>query len=78
MSEESAPVCIRCGNPVTDPPRIQYLASGEACYCCRDRYVDSLPSLLPAEVEEGELDEVADHDSTSQSDPGYSEGGFSA
>ena len=42
-------MCFQCGNPVADPPRIHYLASGEPCSHCRDRFVDSLPTLLPGE-----------------------------
>ncbi len=48
MSERD-PLCFQCGNPVTTPPRVRYLATGEACPQCQLRYIDSLPSLLPSE-----------------------------
>ena len=48
MSERD-PLCFQCGHPVTTPPRVQYLATGEVCPQCELRFVDSLPSLLPCE-----------------------------
>jgi hypothetical protein len=79
MSESSDPVCFQCGNPVTDPPRIHYLASGEACHHCRDRFVDSLPTLLPGEEKvRRELGEDADHDTYLAPGDAYPEGGHRA
>ncbi|MEW6072804.1 MAG: hypothetical protein AB1726_09470 [Planctomycetota bacterium] len=51
MAAPRDPVCIQCGEPVTDPPRIPLLPSGRPCPRCRDRFVESLPSLLPGSGE---------------------------
>ncbi len=79
MSEKNDPVCFQCGNTVSVPPRIHYLASGEACAQCRDRFVDSLPALLPGEFPaRTESRNGADDDSYLAPGDSYPEGGFPA
>ena len=41
-------LCISCGQPVTDPPRLNVLPSGEPCPACRARALDAAPSILPS------------------------------
>lgn len=72
MSEERDPLCFQCSQPVTSPPRINYLADGDPCPACHNRFVDSLPPLLPGEfgagIEEGEFPEleVAEHENVDE------------
>ncbi len=50
MSDSKGSLCITCGQPTGGAPRLNTLASGRACPTCRDRLLESLPSLLPGET----------------------------
>jgi hypothetical protein len=43
----SATFCFTCGQPVTEPPRLNRLPGGEPCPACRERALDAVPSVLP-------------------------------
>lgn len=47
MDDGREPRCFTCRQPVGDPPVLNRLEDGGACPACRDRLLDSLPSLLP-------------------------------
>jgi len=51
MSDSKGSLCITCGQPTGGAPRLNTLSSGQACPTCRDRLLESLPSLLPGETE---------------------------
>jgi len=57
MDESTGALCITCGQAFAGPTRINTLPSGQACPACRDRLLESLPSLLPSECEEDEFAE---------------------
>lgn len=48
MAEPSAPLCITCSLPVSEPLRLNHLPSGQTCPTCRDRLLAALPPVLPA------------------------------
>jgi hypothetical protein len=49
MSEEQESVCFTCGLTTGGTLRLNCLPSGQVCPTCRDRLLDSLPAILPAE-----------------------------
>lgn len=52
MSSLEGTLCFTCGLPIADPPRFNHLPSGRPCPTCKDRLLESLPPLLPAEPAE--------------------------
>lgn len=52
MSSLEGTLCFTCGLPIADPPRFNHLPSGRPCPTCKDRLLESLPALLPAEPSE--------------------------
>lgn len=44
---DSPTFCFSCGQPVTDPPRLNRLKDGSACPACRERALDAAPPILP-------------------------------
>jgi hypothetical protein len=72
MALDRQPVCFTCSQPIAEPPAINRLENGDFCPTCRDRLLDSLPSLLPSrpgvESEEAPVDEPYPYEST---DDGY-------
>ena len=48
MALDRQPVCFTCGQPIAEAPKINRLQNGDFCPTCRDRLLDSLPSLLPS------------------------------
>jgi len=62
MTESQGSLCFTCGQPSGPEPRLNSLANGRVCPTCRDRLLESLPSILPseAEVEEAGEPEAAD------------------
>lgn len=61
MDESTGSLCFTCGQAFAGPTRINTLPSGQACPTCRDRLLESLPSLLPSEAEEELVEEEAVH-----------------
>jgi len=64
MSTPNETRCFTCRQLVREPPVLNELADGSSCPACRNRVLDSLPSLLPSspvevevEVEEDEEDD---------------------
>ena len=57
MRSGSDVVCIRCGLPIGDPPRINRLSDGEPCGACAERLLETLPPIfhapLPYAIEAG-------------------------
>jgi len=52
-------ICIACGQPAGDPPKLNRLESGQPCRSCANRFLDAQPSLLPgAPVLDEDRDEV--------------------
>ena len=48
MSDEHEPVCFTCGL-TTGGLRLNCLPSGQVCPTCRDRLLECLPPIFPAE-----------------------------
>ena len=48
MPARTPTLCFTCGLVIGDPPRLNQLPEGRTCPACRDRVLDSLPSLLPS------------------------------
>ncbi|MDE0895709.1 MAG: hypothetical protein OSB10_03905 [Planctomycetota bacterium] len=46
MSDQQS-TCFTCGRAVGSPPLLNRLENGLPCPACRDRVLDSLPSILP-------------------------------
>jgi hypothetical protein len=46
-SPMAQPVCFTCGMAVGEPHKLNRLDNGQICPTCRDRVLDSLPSILP-------------------------------
>ena len=42
------PVCFTCGLHVGEPYRLNRMDNGQICPTCRERVLESLPSILPA------------------------------
>jgi hypothetical protein len=57
MIDSSETVCITCGLPSGDPPRLNHLPGGQVCPACRDRLLATLPPLLPSDSGEQLRDE---------------------
>lgn len=49
MSEEQEPVCFTCGHTTGGTLRLNCLPSGQVCPTCRDRLLECLPPILPAD-----------------------------
>jgi len=47
MALDRQPVCFTCSQPIAESPAINRLENGDFCPTCRNRLLDSLPSLLP-------------------------------
>ncbi len=43
---ENEVVCIQCGQPIGDPPRLNLLAEEEPCPACAERLLESLPGIF--------------------------------
>ncbi|HEX6862502.1 MAG TPA: hypothetical protein VF414_06800 [Thermoanaerobaculia bacterium] len=54
------PVCIACSQPTGPGPRLNRLPDGRVCPSCRERLLDTLPPILPAESEELSFEEWAE------------------
>jgi hypothetical protein len=39
--------CFTCGLPVGEPAQLNRLTDGKPCPACRDRLLESLPSIVP-------------------------------
>lgn len=50
MASPKPTLCFTCGQEVGEPPRLNKLPEGRSCPACRDRLLDSLPSLLPSQL----------------------------
>lgn len=48
MSSAHPTRCFTCGMAVGDPPQLNSLQDGKPCPACRDRLLESLPSIVPA------------------------------
>ena len=48
MALDRQPVCFTCSQPIAEGPAINRLENGDFCPSCRNRLLDSLPSLLPS------------------------------
>ena len=64
-------LCFTCGQPVSDPPVLNELPSGEPCPACRERALDAAPALLPfAEAgREGEVEAAPEQEEPAQQTP---------
>lgn len=47
MGRAQDTLCIGCGLPAGNPPRLNRLDDGRVCPTCRDRLLESLPPALP-------------------------------
>ena len=47
MMGASETLCITCGQPAGEFPRLNHLPSGQVCPTCRNRLLEALPPLLP-------------------------------
>jgi len=68
------PVCIGCGKPTGPRARLNTLPDGRACPTCSARILDSLPALLPAPVEELDLEEWQDGEPSESKEDDFLEG----
>lgn len=68
------PVCIGCGKPTGPRARLNTLPDGRPCPTCRARILDTLPPLLPAPVEELDLEEWQDGEPSESKDDDFLEG----
>lgn len=62
MADLDSTLCFSCGLALGDPPRLNHLPNGSVCPACRDRLLESLPSILPTlePAEEVEASEATD------------------
>ena len=49
--------CIQCSQPTGSPPRLNHLPNGLPCPACRDRLLESLPAIVPGELDPEEVEE---------------------
>ena len=63
MPDRNDPRCFTCRQVVEDPPVLNRLEDGSLCCACRDRVLDSLPSLLPSSPSDVEIEEPEFEDS---------------
>lgn len=62
MSDSIDPRCFTCRQPVGDPPILNRGEDGELCPTCRERVLDSLPTLLPSSPVDVEVEAESDVD----------------
>ena len=64
MADPKNPVCFHCGQIAAQGPPWNTTDTGEVCTICRDRFLESLPSLLP---QSGEGREKRDQEASEES-----------
>jgi DNA-directed RNA polymerase subunit RPC12/RpoP len=74
MDESTGPLCFTCGQAFAGPTRLNTLPGGQACPTCRDRLLESLPSLLPSDPEALEEEFVEEEAVASQAGVGEPRG----
>ncbi|MFT5290342.1 MAG: hypothetical protein ACI82F_002416 [Planctomycetota bacterium] len=70
MTDLSDPRCFTCRNPVQEPPVLNELDDGTNCPACRDRVLDSLPSLLPSAPSDLEIESTRDDETKARGQHG--------
>lgn len=71
MANSGISLCFSCGQEVGEPPRLNRLESGAMCGACQERVLESLPALLPGQIDEDEfIEEVSPDLEERRSAPG--------
>ena len=56
MSTSEDALCFRCGQAVSDPPRLEQIEDGRDCSVCRERMLASQPPIFHAPFGDASVD----------------------